>query len=218
VGAGPRPSGAVGLGARPAPPNDREAGPGEHRLFIAVALPEAVRDRVSVVVDAARAATGDARGIRWVGPDGLHLTLRFLGATPAGRVASAAAAVAEAARSVGPFEVRLAGSGAFPGASAPRVLWLGVDRGGPDLAALSRALDAALAARGWPSDPRPFRAHLTLARCEDPAVGRAAAAAVAHAATGVQAAWRAGSLVLYESHLGRGPARYAVVSEDRLGS
>jgi 2'-5' RNA ligase len=208
----------VGLGARPAPPADREAGPGEHRLFIAVAVPEAIRDRVGEVVAAARAATRDARRVRWVGPDGLHLTLRFLGATPAGRVPGAAAGVAEAARSVGPFEVRLAGTGAFPGASAPRVLWLGVDRGGPELAALARALDSALAGRGWPSDPRPFRAHLTLARCEDPVVGRAAAMAVADAAADVRAAWRADSLVLYESHLGRGPARYAVVAEERLGT
>jgi RNA 2',3'-cyclic 3'-phosphodiesterase len=183
-----------------------------------VAVTDAVRDRVGEVVAAARAATGDARGVRWAGPGALHLTLRFLGATPGGRVASAAAAVADAARSVGPFEVRLAGSGAFPGASAPRVLWLGVDRGGPELAVLARALDAALAVRGWPSDPRPFRAHLTLARCEDPVIGREAAAVVADAAAGLRAAWRTDSLVLYESHLGRGPARYAVVAEARLGA
>ena len=183
-----------------------------------MAVTDGIRDRVGEVVSAARAATAGAHGVRWVGPDGLHLTLRFLGATPVDRVAPAAAAVAEAARSVGPFEVRLAGSGAFPGASAPRVLWLGIDRGGPELAVLARALDAALGARGWPSDPRPFRAHLTLARCEDPAAGRAAAAAVADAAAGMRAAWRADSLVLYESHLGRGPARYAVVAEDRLGA
>jgi 2'-5' RNA ligase len=169
-------------------------------------------------MSAARAATGDARGIRWVGPDALHLTLRFLGSTPEDRVASAAAAVAEASGVTGPFEVLLAGSGAFPGASAPRALWLGIDAGGPELAALARALDTALASRGWPSDPRPFRAHLTLARCEDPGVGRAAAAAVAEAAAGFRAGWRAGCLVLFESQLGRGPARYRVVAEERLGA
>ena len=177
---------------------------------------EAVRERIEGVMAAARAATGDARGIRWVGHDALHLTLRFLGATPEGRVAEAAAALAEASATSGPFEARLAGSGAFPGPSAPRALWLGIDAGGAQLAALARALDAALAARGWPSDPRPFRAHLTLARCEDPAAGRAAAAAVADASAGLRAGWDVGSLVLFESHLGRGPVRYVVVAEERL--
>lgn len=181
-------------------------------------ISDAVRERVGDVMSAARAATGDARGIRWVAHDALHLTLRFLGATPEDRVVSAAAALAEASTTEGPFEVVLAGSGAFPGPSAPRALWLGIDAGGPELAALARELDAALASRGWPSDPRPFRAHLTLARCEDPAAGRAAAAAVAEAATGFRAGWRAGSLVLFESHLGRGPARYVVVAEERLGA
>ncbi|MCU0505323.1 MAG: RNA 2',3'-cyclic phosphodiesterase [Chloroflexi bacterium] len=200
-------------------PPTREAGPGERRLFIAVPVPDGVRDRVGSVVETARADAGAPRGVRWVGPDGLHLTLRFLGATPEGRVTDAASAVAEAARfAPQPFEVRLDGTGTFPGASAPRVLWLGIDAGGAELAALARALDASLAARGWPSDPRPFRPHLTLARCEDPSAGRAAAAALAAASAGLRAGWRAGSLVLYESHLGRGPARYAVVAEARLGT
>ncbi len=180
-------------------------------------ISDAVRERVGDVVSAARAAAGDGRGVRWVGHDALHLTLRFLGATPEGRVASAAAALAEVSTTEGSFEVVLAGSGAFPGPSAPRALWLGIDTGGPELAALARGLDAALASRGWPSDPRPFRAHLTLARCEDPAAGRVAAAAVAEAASGFRAAWWADSLVLFESHLGRGPARYVVVAEERLG-
>jgi 2'-5' RNA ligase len=183
-----------------------------------VPVAEAARERVAAVMSAARAATGDVRGIRWVGPDALHLTLRFLGATPEDRVASAAAALAEATKTARPFEVLLAGSGAFPSASSPRALWLGIEAGGQELAALARALDAALASRGWPSDPRPFRAHLTFARCEDPAAGRAAAGAVAEAATGFRTAWRAGSLVLFESHLGRGPARYVVVAEECLGA
>jgi 2'-5' RNA ligase len=200
------------------PPAARESGPGERRLFIAVPVSDGARDRVGDVMSAARAATGDARGIRWVGHEALHLTLRFLGATPEGRVASAAAALKEASTTMGPIEVVLAGSGAFPGPSAPRALWLGIDAGGPELAALARRLDTALASRGWPSDPRPFRAHLTLARCEDPAAGRAAAVAVAEAASGFRAAWRADSLVLFESHLGRGPARYVVVAEERLGA
>ncbi len=217
MGRGPAAPGSVGIGARPAVPSSREAGPGERRLFVAVPVEPTVRERVGQAVAEARRICGDSRGLRWVGADALHLTLRFLGATPEGRVVPAADAVAEAARRVEPFALRLGASGAFPGAGAPRALWLGVDEGGPELAALARFLDSALAARGWPSDPRPFRAHLTVARAEDPGAGRQALAAMAEAARDLRPAWRADALVLFESHLGHGPARYAAVREAPLG-
>ncbi len=179
-------------------------------------VPPDVRDRIARVLDAARRSSPPGAA-RWVGPDAFHLTIRFLGATPADRVAGAAEAVVEAARGSREFEIALHGSGAFPRPAEPRTLWLGVSAGGADLAALAVRLDGALATRGWVSEGRPFRAHLTLARCEDPRGGLAAAAALAAAASRFAASWRAGSLVLYESHLGRGPARYVVVAEAPFG-
>jgi RNA 2',3'-cyclic 3'-phosphodiesterase len=157
------------------------------------------------------------RGVRWVGEDAFHLTLRFLGETPTDRVAAAAEAVAEATRASRPFAVTLGRSGAFPRAAAPRTLWLGIEEGGDALADLATSVEHALVVRGWPADDRPFRAHLTLGRCEDPLAGSRVAEALSAASARFHATWRVGTLVLYESHLGRGPARYAVVAEHPLG-
>ena len=195
----------------------------ERRLFVAVAVPTTVRAALATVVGSIRSpARGEvARGVRWVAPDALHLTLRFLGATPSGHVDAAGEAVREAAARAEAFAIALGGAGAFPRDDAPRALWLGVSAGATELGSLARDVDAALARRGWPAEPRPFRAHLTLARSDDPTAGRAALAALreALAAAGgdLPRAWLARELVLYESHLGRGPARYEAVTVARLG-
>jgi 2'-5' RNA ligase len=225
-----RPSaGSVGLGARPAgdrSPDGVDArpagGPPDRRLFIAVAVPRPVRAALAAVIEAARGGAGPSRGVRWVADDGLHLTVRFLGATPPARVDAAAGALREAAASVRPFAIALAGAGAFPREDAPRALWLGLGAGAEELGALARGVDAALVRAGWPAEPRPFRAHLTLARCDDPVDGRAALAALrralGEAGPDAQRRWRSDELVLFESHLGRGPARYEAVAVGRLGA
>lgn len=197
-------------------------GSSDRRLFIAVAVPPYVRAAVSMVIKAAQDRSAGPRGVRWVATGGLHLTLRFLGATSPLRVDAAAEAVREAGASTPSFAVSLGMAGAFPRDGGPRALWLGVAAGAIDLAALARAIDASLVHGGWPSDPRPLRAHLTVARTEDPVAGRAALAALqdAVAASGHDLArpWRPREVVLYESHLGRGPARYEAVAAGRLGS
>ena len=203
---------APGVGAAPGVPG--------RRLFIAVAVPSPVRSALAEVVAAARGRTGTVRGVRWVAADGIHLTLRFLGTTPPDRVDAAAEAAREAAAAAHPFAISLDDAGAFPRDDGPRALWLGVAAGAEDLRALAREVDAALVRRGWPADPRPLRAHLTLARCQDPVAGRAALAALREvlAAAGPAPAlgWRSHELVLYESHLGSGPARYTAVATGAL--
>ncbi len=193
------------------------------RLFIAVPLPPEVQGRVGSVIDRVRGRADDEpdqRGgsaPRWIRPGSLHLTLRFLGDTPEDRVADLRAVLATAAASATPFDVALAGSGAFPDQASPRAIWLGIGRGRDELARLAASLDAALAHRGWPSDGRAFRAHLTIARAVDPARGAAAARALGIEAQELDAAWRVESVVLFESLLGRGPARYMVLAEAMLG-
>jgi 2'-5' RNA ligase len=186
-----------------------------------VPVPSQVRAAIAAVVGAAQAHREARRAVRWVSTDGLHLTLRFLGATPPGRVDAAADAVREAAALAGPFAIALAGAGAFPRDDGPRALWLGVSAGASELGSLAAAVDAALVHQGWAAEPRSFRAHLTLARSEDPAEGRAALVAlrdaVAAAGPDLRRAWRPHEVILYESHLGRGPARYEVVAAGRIG-
>jgi len=112
-----------------------------------------------------RAALGPlASQLRWVAADALHLTLRFLGEVIPADVERAADAARVAAAAVSPFSITLAGAGAFPSLREPRVLWIGVADGAALLAALARALEAALVTRGFLPEGRPFQPHLTVAR------------------------------------------------------
>jgi 2'-5' RNA ligase len=147
----------------------------------------------------------------------MHLTMRFLGATPEGRVDDVVAAAQAAARASSPFAVRLAGAGAFPSAARPRVVWLGIAAGGPELAALAGALGRELAERGWPEDERPFRGHLTLARADGVPGAARVVDALAAAAAALDAAWTADRLVVYRSDVGHGPARYRPLATASLG-
>ena len=116
---------------------------------MAVPLDDAARAAVRALVDE---IVGDPRlpeagRLRWAVTENLHLTVRFLGATAPDRVPDVVAATEAAARTAAPFTVRLAGAGAFPAADRPRVVWLGIVEGAPELAALAEALAGQLADR-----------------------------------------------------------------------
>jgi len=188
------------------------------RLFIAVPLPEEATAEVAKLVDRVRAdgVPGGGRDVRWVRLDGLHLTLRFLGPTLDDRVEPAADAVRRVGREVTAFDVAVQGAGAFPPVGRPRALWLGITQGAGELSTLAAAVDRALADAGWSLDPRPFRAHLTLARADGFAAGSAIGAKLAEAAADLDLRFRATSMGLFESLTGGGPARYVPVETVRL--
>jgi 2'-5' RNA ligase len=203
--------------ARYRPPLDELVGP---RLFIAVPLPADARAAIEELVSSVRLAPEPAVGerrdphdVRWVRMDGLHVTLRFLGPTDPGRLADARAAVESAAAGVAPFEVGLAGGGAFPNLGRPRVLWLGLTRGLAQLDQLTSRVAEALAAHGWPPDDRPVRPHLTLARSDGVAAGAVVANRLVAAAAAFDLLWSADRVVLFESQTGGGPARYLPLLE-----
>ncbi len=194
------------------PPPDESAGP---RLFIAVPLPAEARAAIETLVAGVRVAPEPAPGerrdphdVRWVRMDGLHVTLRFLGPTDPARIPDLKAAVDAAAAGVGPFELGLAGAGAFPSPARPRVLWLGLERGLAPLNELTGRLAGSLAAHGWAHDDRPVRPHLTLARSDGVAAGSRVAAGLVAAAAALDLRWVADRIVLFESQTGGGPARY----------
>ena len=195
------------------------------RLFVAVPVPADAVRAVSALVEGVRAADGAAivgpirRGsndVRWVRLDGLHVTLRFIGPTPDEKVEAVGRAVRTVAGASAPFDVRLAGAGAFPTPDRPRALWLGVDDGAKQLEDLAARLDAELVSLGWPADGRPFRAHLTLARSDGVRAGPRLARRLMAAADGFSAPWRATTIVLFESRTGGGPARYVPLVEAPL--
>ena len=184
----------------------------ERRLFVAVPLDAGAATTIAALVERIRAdrarVAPDERDVRWVRMDGLHLTLRFLGPTPEADVPTVAEAVRRAAATQDPFEVRIDGGGSFPNPRRPRTLWLAVTHGTAELDSLARAVNRELVAAGWPSDDRPFRAHLTVARSDGVPAGADVARRLTAAAEGVDLSSPVDRLVLFESITGGGPARY----------
>jgi RNA 2',3'-cyclic 3'-phosphodiesterase len=128
------------------------------RIFIGIDLDLEVRVRIERFLEGVQ---GFAPEARWVRPESLHITLKFIGEQPAERVEAITARLQRVDCSA--FEIRSAGYGFFPTAKAPRVFWIGIN-GGSQLAELAGAIDAATAELGIPREDRAYSPHLTLAR------------------------------------------------------
>ena len=128
------------------------------RIFIGIDLDPEVRGRIARFLDGVQ---GFAPEARWVRPESLHITLKFIGEQPPERVD----AIRERLRRIesSAFEIRFGGYGFFPTAKAPRVFWIGIEAR-PQLAELAEKIDMAVAELGIPREDRPFSPHLTLAR------------------------------------------------------
>src|SRR5690606_2402363 len=132
------------------------------RSFVAVVLPERVRDALA---RAPLPRSGGGAIVKPVSVPNLHLTLKFLGEVPEALLPPLSEALAEASSRVEPFEIEVAGMGVFPPRGAPRVVWAGVrDRdprgnGLERLRVLAARVDAAAAAAEVPVDDRPFHPH-----------------------------------------------------------
>lgn len=138
------------------------------RTFIAVALPEAER---SAIVELESRFERQRSILKWVAPDLLHITIRFLGNVDATRIPDVIAAVEQAASETKPFSLEIAGIGAFPNVRSPRVVWIGLENEG-GFAALRRLAgrtEELLGERGFSKEARPFRAHVTVARVREDA-------------------------------------------------
>lgn len=131
------------------------------RTFIAIDLDAAIHETLAAVQQRLRQIDPV---VVWVRPEGMHLTLKFLGNIPAGRVPEIAGALEGVAALFPPVHFAVAGAGGFPSARAPRVVWVGIREGAETLGRLAAAVDSALAEREFPREMRPFRAHLTLGR------------------------------------------------------
>ena len=191
------------------------------RLFIAISLPDAERRAIAAATAPLRDA---APSVGWVDESRLHLTLKFLGEQPAEAVPALTTALQRAAAPHSPIALDLGGLGAFPTQRRPRVIWLGVAPD-PKLELLHHDVEEACAALGYEVEGRAFRPHLTLGRVRPGRSGRgevdaAAATALAKAAREVHSRWTAEvlSVDLMESVIGRGGARYSLVSAAALAA
>jgi len=190
-------------------------GAGTQRVFFALSPDAPTRVGLERLLGELREATSaDPGTLRWVEPARLHLTLQFLAHAPVERLAELAALGAQVAAAEPGFDLSFGGLDGFPTLQRARVLWLGVQAGAEPLSRLAAALGAGLAELGLPIEARAFTPHLTLARSREP---RPCQALRERAAALPALGFRAQELVLYESELGAGPARYVPLNRLALG-
>jgi 2'-5' RNA ligase len=101
--------------------------------------------------------------VKWARPDGIHVTLKFLGEVPDTREPELAAALGRAAAGSRPIPIVIGGFGAFPTLDRPRVIWAGLEPD-PVLELLAHRVEEEFALLGFPPEGRPFQPHLTLGR------------------------------------------------------
>lgn len=145
------------------------------RTFIAVELDETLLIAIRRVQEKFKRQS-PAGSVKWVAPHGIHLTLKFLGATPRGRLPEIEAALRAACTGFAPFEFSVEGRGCFPNVRRPRVVWVAVHDRGSKLARLHAAVESHIVPLGWPAEKRSFSPHLTLGRISRRATSRNAAA------------------------------------------
>jgi RNA 2',3'-cyclic 3'-phosphodiesterase len=137
------------------------------RLFVALEIPGDVRTGVAALIARLKPL---CRAARWARPEGMHVTLKFIGHeiadADAEKLAAARAALATV-KSGEPVDIQYRGIGFFPDARRPRVVWCGV-HASANLARLAAGIESALAPLGIPAEARAFVPHLTLARFKTP--------------------------------------------------
>ncbi len=132
------------------------------RAFVAIEIDGSVKRHIAAAIDALRQQRID--GLKLVRPDGVHLTLKFLGNISASKVSQIADAMASVAAQHTPFDLTLGAPGAFPSSARARALWIGVKGDLRPLLELQRSMDEALEAFGFAADKQPFMPHLTIGR------------------------------------------------------
>lgn len=176
------------------------------RLFIAVPLPPTIQQELASGLRTLRRALPPAR---WVRPEGIHITLKFLGEQPDTVVAALDREVPAALSFLAPVTVHLVGGGFFPTHRRPRVAWVGGQAEG--LATWANAIETAATGLGLTLEERPFSLHLTLARLERPWPEPAVQRFLDEVAGWELAAFEAREAVLYRSELRPEGALYSAL-------
>lgn len=135
------------------------------RTFIAAPLPEEVVNRVAQLC---RQIGEIGTGIRWVEPQNMHLTLKFLGDVDENETYRICQSLQQAAGGHHAFQYECQGAGAFPKVERPRTLWVGVGQGRDEIIALQADIDGAMADLGYAPDPKRYLPHLTIGRVKKP--------------------------------------------------
>ena len=137
------------------------------RSFIAIELPEPVKIGLKQIQDVLK-SSGPVSA-KWVDPNSIHLTLKFLGNVPVDNIAGIITMTEQAVEAVKPFHLEIGKLGCFPNLRRVQVVWVGIAGDLDPLQLLAKKLEDNMAELGFPPEGRPFTPHLTLARIRDDA-------------------------------------------------
>lgn len=171
------------------------------RCFIAIDIPDDVRADLADLQKELAGRVDVHRGdLKWVEPEGMHLTLKFLGEVPDNQIVEVCNIVKDVAAGHPSFDFDLKEVGSFGGHSA-RVLWVGAGLHCPELLDLQKDLEEQLALAGWPEEGRQFSGHLTLCRIRNSKAGEKIAKLAEQYKDFDLGTIRAESVCVYESQL-----------------
>jgi 2'-5' RNA ligase len=169
------------------------------RAFLAIDPPEEIFSEIINIQERLRKAIqGD---IRWVRPEGIHLTLKFFGYVYESDIANISHVVKNNVAKTKALMLNVRSVGAFPSVTRPRVLWLGIDGDTETLINLQMEIDAGLQDYGFKKEDRPFRPHLTLARIKEYKGLTGLAETVKKNEDYIAGSFTAGGLTLFKSDL-----------------
>jgi 2'-5' RNA ligase len=132
------------------------------RSFIAIELPHEIKTEIKRRQNTLKA--GNPSWLKWVSPDSIHLTLKFLGDITRAKIEEITTAITDASNSIGPFSLKLGGLGVFPNLKRIQVVWVGLSGDLDKLSKLQKQVEDNMAILGYPEEGREFTPHLTIAR------------------------------------------------------
>ena len=131
------------------------------RSFIAIELPNEIKNKISELLHKIKQTRAD---VKWVNPQSIHLTLKFLGNIETGKIEDILSGIKNSSEGIKPFSVEINSISAFPKPEYPRVVWIGINEKTGTLLTLSQKMEENLSYLGFEKEERSFKPHLTLGR------------------------------------------------------
>ncbi|PIQ83787.1 MAG: RNA 2',3'-cyclic phosphodiesterase [Candidatus Omnitrophica bacterium CG11_big_fil_rev_8_21_14_0_20_63_9] len=184
------------------------------RAFIGLPLPHEIRASLKELQRELATAGAD---VKWVEPQNVHVTLKFLGEITEPQRQDIERRLREIGAASISFIAQLAKPGAFPSWSAPRVIWIGIEPGDKPMSALAARIEEAMGGVGIAKEPKPFAVHVTIGRVRSARGLRELSARIRGLQWQPPKPWTVSTVTLYESRLSPGGPTYAVLAETPLG-
>jgi 2'-5' RNA ligase len=131
------------------------------RTFIAIELPLEIKETLARLQEQLKKSGAD---VKWVKPDNIHLTLKFLGEIEDKKLSKLNQILQDTMKDKTGFTMRLSSIGAFPSINSPRVVWMGIDKGDSQIKEIAEDLEQGISKLGIPKEDRPFSSHITIGR------------------------------------------------------